>query len=295
MKGIVKKRTMALLLTLAVFPIAAGYSSWFGAGSTPDKTARTLVHDEKMGGRATGKAIQHGDAILPLIRRESEDFTLLNSRNTLRIAEVLAAIRTDQSHAMLTDLYSRTDPIARLVGAVGLARCGDLPGPFGEGTLLVTTVREDRSQTETQLAITALGWAKDKEALPCLLDLLKRRPTDYSYHAKACVAVARIRSADATPVLRDCLASEEFHALPHAFRALVALGDREAVPLAIARVTPEIREYNSGLVVRELKKVTGKSYGYNRASWEEWWDSVKTTWQIPEEFTKPWDEQRNVH
>ena len=118
---------------------------------------------------------------------------------------------------------------------------------------------------------------------------------DYWHHAYACEAVARIGSADAIPVLRDCLKSDQFHALPEAFRACVSLGDPEAVPLAIARVSPELRRHNSGFVVEELKRVTGKSYEYNRRKWQEWWESAKGTWQIPEEFQQPWDEQEHSY
>ena len=100
---------------------------------------------------------------------------------------------------------------------------------------------------------------------------------------------------DAVPVLRDCLASADFHALSEAFRALITLGDKEAVPLAILRVSPELKNYNSGFVVKELKKVTGKSYGYDREDWQRWWDSVKESWQIPEEFRKSWDEQKQMY
>ena len=123
----------------------------------------------------------------------------------------------------------------------------------------------------------------------------KGRSIDYWYHAYACEALARISSTDAIPALRDCLRSEEFYALPSAFRTLIALGDREAVPLAIARMTPDIKDKNSGFVVRELKRVTGKSYGYDQAKWRKWWESAQSTWQIPKEFTKPWDEQEEMY
>jgi hypothetical protein len=64
--------------------------------------------------------------------------------------------------------------------------------------------------------------------------------------------------------------------------------------LAIARVSPDLKDYNSGFVVVELKKVTSRSYGYDREAWKKWWDSAKNTWQIPEQFLKPWDEQKDI-
>ena len=116
---------------------------------------------------------------------------------------------------------------------------------------------------------------------------------DEECHAEACVAVARIRSTIVIPVLRDCLKSNDFNALPEAFRALVTLGDREAIPLAINRITPDIKRYNSGFVVKELTKVTGQRYDYDRQKWINWWNSVKQNWTIPKEFTRDWDKQEH--
>jgi len=267
-----KKRHIAVLLALVGVAGCAGflyhqYRADFGPGGSMEETAHIIVHDSKFGMRAIRKAIQHGDKILPLIH-------------------------TERSLAILSDLYTRTNAVARLTGAIGLAQHKALPDPVDENSFLVQNVRADPSQTETWLSIIALGWTKDEKSLPCLIDLLKQRPMDYWHHAHACEALARIGSELAIPVLRDCLKSEQFYALPSAFRALIALGDREAVPLAIARVAPENKGKNSGFVVRELEKVTGKSYGYRQSRWEKWWISVKDQWQIPGEFTKPRDTAR---
>jgi hypothetical protein len=154
-------------------------------------------------------------------------------------------------------------------------------------SFLVEIVRNLEGDAEIELAILALGWTKDQGALPCLLDLLNEHPLKYGYHEKACQAVARIGSPIAIPVLQRCLESEEFHALPYAFRALITLGDRNAVPLAIARVSPELRGRSSGRVVDELKRVTGESFGYDKSDWSSWWSSVENDWEIPEEFARP--------
>ncbi|MCX6916569.1 MAG: HEAT repeat domain-containing protein [Verrucomicrobia bacterium] len=291
------KWVIGALLVLAVTAILFVRSVWmatFGPGSTAKETARILVHDLKFGGRAKHKAVEYGDRFLPLLGAESENFSRLNGRNSFWIADVLGAIRTDKSRAILLDLYSRTNSIAKLTGAVGLTQQSLLPVEIDQNCFLVQTVRNAPSQTETQLAIIALGWSKNPAALPCLLDLLQQRGVDYWYHAYACAAVARIGLKNGTPILRECLRSPEFHALPEAFRALICLGDSEAVPLAIARVSPDIKGYNSGFVVGELKKVTGKSYGYDQNSWRNWWRSTKGAWQIPEEFRKSWDEQKGL-
>jgi len=91
------------------------------------------------------------------------------------------------------------------------------------------------------------------------------------------------------------LKSEQFHALPNAFRALIALGDKNAVRFAIDRISPEIKSLNSGAIVTELKKVTGKSFGYNREAWQKWWNSAEPQWEIPKDFLVPWDEQKPVY
>ena len=292
--------TTALLLLMMVVFLAAA-ESWsdlkglFGPGKTIDETARILIHDEKFGMRAKEKAIGYGDAILPYLQKESKNFFLLNGRNSLWIADVLGAIQTDKSRAILLDLYSRENTLARLTGAVGLARHGALGDDLGEDSFLLTQVRNDPGRSEPRLAIIALGWCKNEKALPNLFAVLEKREFGYWPQADACDAVARIRSTKAIPVLRKCLKSSEFHALPNAFRSLLSLGDREAIPLTIARVTPATEEYNSGHIVKELEKVTGQSFGFDRARWQEWWKSVESSWKIPEKFRKPWDEQPTLY
>ena len=88
------------------------------------------------------------------------------------------------------------------------------PDSIEESSFLVQTVRNETGQAETQLAIIALGKSKNRAALPCLLDVLWQHPTDYWYHAYADEALARIGSKDAVPILRECLQSPEYHALP---------------------------------------------------------------------------------
>lgn len=299
MKRRILKWILGAVVVVTIGTALLARSFWranFGPGSSKEETARILVHDLKFGRRAQQKAVEHGDAILPLIRAESSDFTRLNGRNAFWIAEVLGAIKTDVSRAIMMDLYTRTNSIQKLTGAVGLAQQGLLPEVIDEESYLVQAVRSGSDQSERELAIIALGKSTNGAALPCLLDVI-RKPAHYGYwdHARTCEALARIGSEESIPVIREALQSPEFHALPEAFRALIALGDKEAVPLAIARVSPGLRGYNSGFVVDELKKVTGKSFGYDGGEWKNWWESAKDFWQIPEEFLKPWDEQKELY
>jgi hypothetical protein len=293
-KGVLNKAAMFLLVAVLVL---AMFLAWFnqmafGSGFTVRQAAFILVNDDKLGMRAKKKAIAYGDEILPYIVKQSNDFAKLNNRNAYWIADVLGCIKTEQSRKILRDLYSRKAPFQRLVGAIGLAWQGALPEPISESSWLVQMARTDPKEDNVDLAIIALGHSKSPAALPCLLELLSKRQRGGYY---ACEALARIRSASAIPALRDCLRSKDFYALPEAFRALIALGDKEAVPLAIARVAPEIKGYNSGFLVYELKLVTGQQHGFDRAAWEKWWASAKATWKIPKEFQKPFDEQPKAH
>jgi HEAT repeat protein len=251
-----------------------------------EETAKILIHDIQFGDRAKEKAIQHGDDIIPLIRKETKDFTVLVRADW--IADVLGAIKTESSRKVLLDLYSRTNDLTRLVGAVGLARQGALTGPVDEHSFLVRMAALERSP-HNEMAIRALGLSRDEKALPFLVDLLKKG-RGARLDGVTCEALAAIGSKDAIPVLRDCLKADKFYALPSAFRALIILGDRDAIPLAIARLTPEDkRSGGARWIVVDLRLMTGEKFGFDQASWLQWWDSAKGSWQIPEKFRKPWD------
>lgn len=279
-------------LLLTALGVGLLRQSAFGPGWTTQQTARILVHDDYFGGRATSRAIHCGDAILPLIAHESRNFERLNWRNAFRVAEVLGAINTEHSTSIAHHLYDRSERLQHLVGSAALAQKGMLDSR-GVDDLMATVNSLDRSEGE--LAVIALGKAGATRAAPILVEVLREGPGDYWRQAYACDAIARIRYAAAIPVLESCLRSEEFDPLPNAFRALVTLGDSEAVPLAIARVGPELQGYNRGGVVEELEKVTGQHFGYNRQSWIEWWNWVKPSWSIPEAFKKRYDEQPPVY
>ncbi len=257
-------------------------ASW--PGGTPKETAGILVHDLKFGMRATEMAITFGDQILPFLLQESQQFSLLNGRNTEWLADVLGGIQTQASREILEELYSRTEPLARLVGAIGLAQHGVFLDEINPEHFLVQTVQTDPSQAEMTLAIIALGWIRNPAALPYLFAVLQPPPHDYWYDAEAALALSRIGAPSAILVLRDCLQRVDFAALPETFRALVALGDRQAVPLGIARVSPDLARFNSGFLVRELETITDQKFGYNQKAWLHWWDSVQSTWQVPQEY-----------
>lgn len=294
-----------LTLLLIAGSTFAAWHSVSASDLTIQQTANILVNDCNFGNRVQDKAIAYGDAIIPVLRKESHDFHDLNNRNSFWIAEVLGNIKSQQSRAVLNDLYSRKDNIQKLTGAVGLAHQGIFPDGIDEKSFLVKAVRKciatpvalamdtGYDSSEAELAIIALGYSRSIKALPCLIDLLGTHDMSYGCHAEACIAVARIRSPKAITALRNCLKSNDFYAFPEAFRALVTLGDRKAIPLAINRITPDIKGYNSGFVVEELMKVTCKHYSYDRRKWVNWWNSAKQNWAIPKEFTRDWDKQEH--
>jgi hypothetical protein len=223
----------------AVPPASDSIAATSIAGARPSKrseramraAARELVHPPKIVLFSTPveRAIACGDDIVPLIVEESDDFAALDRDNARGIAEALGSISGERSRALMLDLCSRSDRIAQLTGMLALAQRGALPDPEEARALLVETIQGDSGAALKELAIIALGKARDPAGLPCLCEVL-REPWTGSLQAYACEAVARIGSSSGVPVVEDCLRSPAFDALPDAFRALIALGDASPRP-----------------------------------------------------------------
>lgn len=283
---------LGVVAAVGIGVIAYAWFAMFGPGLSARDRARILATDAKFGMRAVDRAVRDGDALLEPLREASDDFTRLNGRNAPWIAEVLGRMEGDASLAVLRELHGRTLPLARLVGAAGLARRGALAGGAASDPALLALARTGIG-TEGVLAIQVLGFTREPAGFAALREVVTV-PGGYQAHAAACVALARRGDREAMPLLRACLESREFHALPEAFRALIALGDREAVPLAIARIGPDIQGRNSGFLVNELRTVTGRGYGWEREPWERWWREQGAGWEIPAAFRGPWDRQPRV-
>ena len=135
-----------------------------GSDLTMQQTAQILVNDRVLGSRVLDRAIAFGDAIIPILQKESHDFRDLDNRNSFWIAEILGRIKGQNSRAALKDLYSRKDSFQKLTGAVGLARQGVFPDGISEKSFLVKTVRKciaaGYGSSETVLAIIALGHSR---------------------------------------------------------------------------------------------------------------------------------------
>jgi hypothetical protein len=232
------------------------------------------------------EAKSFGDDFIPVLRRASDDFRHLSYHNGRLVADFLADIDSHASLAACQELYSRDDTVPRLVGALALSKRGELDDISFLTSIIENGVREytawhvgsgkigfDGWQVaeSVQFASIALGRTRDRRGLPALLKLLEARAPHYWMNAHACDALAEIGDTRAITVLRDCLRDPEFHALSEAFRASVILGDNDAIGLAVERVSPEIEESNSGLLVRELEQVTGQTFGYDGGAWRTWW------------------------
>jgi hypothetical protein len=279
-----KVSVVLLVAAAAVIGILAFlFQSFWFPGFTARQSAEILVRDYKFGMRALSRGKSYGDKIFPALKEASVDYSKLNQRNSFWIGELLASNPSVTSIQIALDLYGRTNDFQRLAGAIGLAAHGKLPEPVSEGAYLVKMAEstiEERGNAIPELAIIALGKTRDTNAMPVLRKLLSR-PGGYWIHAYACQALQEIGDPSAVPILRGCLTNQAFYALPDAFIALVWLGDRESVPLAIRRVDPADRAMNSGYIVKDLGKVTGQDFGYDQAAWDRWWKSVERDWQIP--------------
>lgn len=274
----------ALLAVIALGVLAFQALIFYLPGITPKQAARILVHDRKFGGRSIGRCIFFGDRVLPHLKNESDDYALLDDRNSSWVAEVLGSVRTEPSLAVLQELYSRPGGYPKLVGAIGLGMHGRFTDPIDDSSFLVQCLRgdlPDMDKTQIELAAVAAGKIGRKEAVPYLLEALEKPQNDYGIYAHLAEGLGDLGDRRAVEPLKRCMKDENFHALPQAFRALIALGEKEAVPLAIARITPEMQETNPGLVEDELSKVTGQDFGFDRQRWEAWWAEHGETWQLP--------------
>ena len=125
-----------------------------------------------------------------------------------------------------------------------------------------------------RLAIEALGHARNLRAVNPLIDILRDREATM-LHASVAAALAEISDEKAVPALEEALTRAWFESTPEALRALVALNDRNAPGLAVARLSDD----RYGLLAKELRRLTGASPGETPEAWREWWDRNRDTWR----------------
>ncbi len=280
-------------LVVVIFLSGVGWmtaSLWFG-GFIPSQTAGIIIKDRSFGMRALGMGHFWGDLILEPLREQSDDFRRLDDRNALWVAELLADNPSEGAAAVAHELYKRDEGLARLVGAIGLAARGELPEEAfaGDGILHrifvsdeyryhidATGKRTFGDTTPLTLALIAAQRARSPAAVADIVKLIEKRPAPYSVHAYAADALGAIGDPRAVAVLEEALRDPGFHALSSAFRALVALHSAQAIPLVIARISPEIEPLRQGFVVHDLEAVTGENFGYDGERWREWWASQRS-------------------
>ena len=283
-------------------------------GFTPGQCVRSLRSPYHF--LAVRQCVWFGDRVLPHLRTEFQNYEDLRGSPSQDVALILGSIKSASALNELKTLYSRTATHQKLIGALGLIIQGQWTEPLDERSFLIQCLRSNDTRG---LAIIALGVSGKKEAVPYLAEellkiknpppleeLLKQNPpppgsTDneayrtqailetfsnpaygnYGIQALLAEALGNLEDQRAIPALEERMRDPNFYAIPEAFRALIVLGEREAVPLAVARISPEIQGRNSGLIVEALSQVTGQHFGFDRQRWEAWWRANKDSWQIP--------------
>ena len=208
-----------------------GAYKFFTITNSPQAVAKTVVHNEVFGFKKQNKAIQYGDVIIPLIVKESKDFTLLGSRNSIWIAEILGSIDSELSRKTLIDLYEREDELMSMVGTYGLCKKKEYPKEINEDSELIKVLGNDGFEIKQELAIKALRFTKSAIAIEPLHNILVHRSNNYAKDYNTCITLGYIRSSKSIQILRECLKDPEFIPFTEAYRVLVSLGDKEATPL----------------------------------------------------------------
>jgi hypothetical protein len=104
---------------------------------------------------------------------------------------------------------------------------------------------------------------------------------DYWFYVSFADTLANIGDELAIPDLHKALKSGKFYAIPAVFKALIALDDKEAIPLAIQRISPALKNKNSALIIEDMEEVTGVNFDYDRSRWEAWWQINKDSFELP--------------
>ena len=207
------------------------------------------------------------------------------------MAVALSTIRSDESVRISNDLYRSAPFLSKLVGAVGLAGNKRLAESFTQESFLVRAIEECKDQwlidpsrpkctggdsATAELAVLAMGLTRNRTAVPFLVKVFDG---DYPrIQDAACKAFLRIGDPASIPVLEKALRNRAFYPVGAAFEALIGLGDRSAIPLAIARIDQSPDNLNWVELRDKLESVTGKKFAHDRLRWEEWWKSEKGSW-----------------
>lgn len=281
---------ITLFVVITIFVIGVFWNKLY-SGNTPEATAKILFSDRKFGGmRALSKAHQWGDKLIAPLREVSDNFERIDNRNAFWVAEYFAQNPSSLSVQLAKELYHRDSLLQSLVGGIGLAGNNLLPPnaflPEGKLYEILTLdkylyrkdssgIRSYADSTAVELALIAAQHAKKIESIPLAIRLIESRPLPYFIHVNAIKVLVIMQHVEAAPILVEAMQSPNFHALPDAFLALVEFSDNRAIPLAIDRISPELKGKNNGRIVDELEKLTGQNFGYDQTQWKDWWSSQK--------------------
>lgn len=274
--------TLLVILLLAGVVVASGVLAFMGFGGiTPRQCVRSVRTSYNF--LAVRQCIWFGDRVLPYLKIEFQNYEGLAGFPSKDVAVILGSIKSEAALSVLRELYSRTQTWPKLIGATGLIIQGQFTDPIDEKSFLIQCLS---SSDTVEMATIGLGMSGRKEAVPYLVNaLLNPRYRNYTVYSTLADALANLGDPRAIPALKQCMQRADCFT-PEAFQALIVLGEREAVPLGIARISPEIRGLNSGFIVDALSDATGQKYGFDRPGWEHWWQVNKNAWQIPERARK---------
>ncbi|MBX7255054.1 MAG: hypothetical protein K1Y02_01740 [Candidatus Hydrogenedentes bacterium] len=243
--------------------------------SSPASAANAAIHVPEFNKKvAVGPCIAYGDAVLPYLEAESSNYTQLYHGSHRNVALILSGIDSPKSLAVLRELYSRDQLWAKEAGMLGLVLCGQFNEPVHEGAFIVQDIDEVKA--------TALALLDRKEAVPFLISSLQSSKRDFWAHTKIMEALGALGDQTSIEPLRNYLHDKTVFALDGAFRALIMLGDRDAIPITIKRIEPDMDD-SQALVIPSLELVTRQNFGRDREDWQRWWQGAQTSFRIPPE------------
>lgn len=283
----IPRKAFAVVTCSAVGVFACGA----GARPTADEVAADILEGTKYRRHAAvANAVAYGDSILEPLRRRSADFTVMPDDSPLAVVEILVTNPSRTTQATLEELARRDSLLPRLVGMAGLALRG-LLSVESQGFLMrvaqgaFTTDEETNAKIAFEgkqsisegtllvyrsLAIAALGGLGDAAAVETLEGLLLDR--DELLYERAARALCRINGQRARAALRHVLDTRQSKARGIALQNLIALGDRDAVGIAIGGIGSPLL---SAELLSTLEAVTGQQFGSDSKAWRAWWSAER--------------------
>lgn len=273
--------------------------------ATPEQLAEKVIHRYSLlpydPDKVMQKCVDMGDEMVAALDKE-----LSGSQNLLwdvpyRLVKILVEIDSPASIDMLEAMYRRdceaagtdVDPRdlvedcqqVRMIGACGLVLKGKFEHPIDENSAIIRDLRTGPGPARA-LASLALGNLGNKEVVPYLIEVLlgEERTIGYAFGVAGSLGV--IGDPRAIDPLRSCLKNDQN--VRYIFRALVMLGDTEAIPLVIGRMPDGL----DAKAVADLQKVTGCGFsGRDQAKWLQWWQDNRQTYSIPPDVARKFREE----